>query len=647
MEDEKDNKKGNLRIIKTNLYFILFFTLVWGIWHIIKTKVIFPNEPNTEIEIPSVYQHISLIDSNTLIYTNPEDQSEERFKSHKAAYSINDFQDIIYSHDEGLLFQFENNIIGSIIYGLVPDDDVTIRQTVYYKKSVEIIDGKALVPIKENLSGKYDIGNWEKNKKGTLGYRILDKDNSIIYTGSINFTGTGPFVPQASIDVGPFISSVTDTSAIIWFTCTQDCQSDIQINDIQYSKQGKRHAYLIKKLKADSVYPYTINVNDFSYRGELTTAPSADSDKAFSFAFTSDSRAGLNLGEYNIYGHNAYIMKKVAVITKYLGASFFQFTGDLINGYEDEIGSLDLQYHNWFKTLSPFFHSTPINVGFGNHESFVMTDYPLSVDAFPFDKQSGETHFANWVENPMNGPNSEDGSILDPSNEDIDFPTYKENVYSYKHGNTAFIVLNSNYLYTPSAELALKVGGNIHGYIMDQQLSWLENRIDLYEKDSLMKHVFVTIHTPAFPIGGHAKNDMWYLGENKYRPVIAGKVAEKGIIERRDEFLNILINKSSKVRALLTGDEHNYSRMILNDSTPIYPVNWKHEKLKVSRPLVQIVNGSAGAPYYGREDIPWYSDVRKFSSQNAVVFFHIEGDKIQLEVINPDTYETIEKLDFY
>jgi hypothetical protein len=138
---------------------------------------------------------------------------------------------------------------------------------------------------------------------------------------------------------------------------------------------------------------------------------------------------------------------------------------------------------------------------------------------------------------------------------------------------------------------------------------------------------------------------MWYSGNNDFRPYVAGKPVKKGIIERRDEVLDILSNKSSKVVAILCGDEHNYSRMKLTKETPIYPENYKGEKINISRPIWQITNGSAGAPNYEQEKMPWSRFVEKFTTQFALAFFHIDGDKVTLEVINPDTLETIEEME--
>src|SRR5690606_14997691 len=97
-------------------------------------------------------------------------------------------------------------------------------------------------------------------------------------------------------------------------------------------------------------------------------------------------------------------------------------------------------------------------------------------------------------------------------------PSYRENVYHYTYGNTAMVVLNSDYWYAPLLNRTAAIGGNLHGYIMDEQLRWLGQALQGFERDSLIDHVFVTLHTPLFPNGGHRGDCMWYNGDNTPRP---------------------------------------------------------------------------------------------------------------------------------
>jgi len=43
--------------------------------------------------------------------------------------------------------------------------------------------------------------------------------------------------------------------------------------------------------------------------------------------------------------------------------------------------------------------------------------------------------------------------------------------------------------------------------------------------------------------------------------------------------------------------------------------------------------------------MPWSESVEKFSTQYALMLFDINGEKISLRVLNPDTLEEIETID--
>jgi hypothetical protein len=341
-------------------------------------------------------------------------------------------------------------------------------------------------------------------------------------------------------------------------------------------------------------------------------------------------------------------MKKIAVMCRAQKARFFQFTGDLVDGYRTDPDEIRLEFANWKRTVEPFAAYMPFVAAFGNHEALVHyfrkdKDW-VEVDKFPYATESGEAIFADEFVNPLNGPISEDGAEYDPNPDKVDFPSYSENAFYYTYDNVAVIALNSNYWYTVNLTGHPDIGGNLHGYVMDKQLAWLEETVLMLEGDEAIDHIFVTIHTPVFPNGGHVGDDMWYRGNNEPRPQVAGKPVKYGIIERRDHILDLLVNRSSKTIAVLTGDEHNYNRLHLTEDVQIYPDDWVADKLTISRSLWFINNGAAGAPYYGREDTPWAEHVEGFSVQNALVLFHVNGARIDVEVFNPDTWE---KFDTY
>jgi hypothetical protein len=77
------------------------------------------------------------------------------------------------------------------------------------------------------------------------------------------------------------------------------------------------------------------------------------------------------------------------------------------------------------------------------------------------------------------------------------------------------------------------------------------------------------------------------------------------------------------------------------------------DPVAIDRVFHHVTNGATGAPYYGIEDAPWhlgYTPTRgrgdflqTFTTQFAVVFVHVNGPEVSLEVVDPETLEVIEK----
>jgi len=608
-------------------------------------------------EIPEIYTNVHYEKDGTLYFQAKGSDEKKTYFPSSPRFTYDKITITPEGTENGLLFNFKDTAFnGTMYYGFIHPED-KYPQPVFFKRTSAIKAGVAEINIKNSLYGKYDAAGWESSGRMRLGYRIADDKGNIIYDGKINVTGKGPFKPDVTIISGPFVNRVTDSSAVISFTTNIETIVYVITDGRSFTDKTQLKNYEIKVdgLKPATRYEYTVKYGDYSDTFSFKTAPFSGSRDPFTFAFASDSRAGQGGGERNIYGTNAYMVKKIMAMTANSKAEFLQFTGDMISGYSDNQNRQKLEYFNWKNTIEPFAHYFPVYVGVGNHE---VVEYLFrkdkntyswkpgdmaSIDKFPFETESAEQLFAKMFVHPHNGPKSEDGSKYDPDPGKTDFPSYDENVYYYTYDNMAMVVLNSNYLYAPSEDMVHLTGGNIHGYIMDNQLEWFGNTISKLEKDDNIDHIFVTIHTPAFPNGGHANNDMWYFGNNEIRPYIAGKPVDKGIIERRDEFLDIMVNKSQKVIALLCGDEHNYSRLRIDGTTDIYPENWEGSKLKLRRTIWQITNGSSGAPYYAQEKLPWSGSVEIFSTKYALVFFNIDGKSIDVEVINPDTGEEVDK----
>ncbi len=600
------------------------------------------------LQIPASYSNIAFNENKKLYF---EVEGEKYFAEEVSnAPTIAQFMGKPKGTNTGVKLDF-GNFKGTITYGLIPYGKAPHPLPVF-RKTTEIDNGKAGINIKDDFKYPYDFVDWKKNGFVNIGYRLADEKGMLLFDGVMALEGEGPFNVVPAIYEGPFVSNVTDSSAVIWCKTTLPVEVTLEVNGKEYKseKETTKHQWKIDGLSPDEKYEYKVVYGIQSQAYHFKTAFSSGSRKPFVFGYTSDSRHATGGGERKILGANTYIMKKMAALAYMKEVSFIQFTGDMINGYLSNKEEQRLQYYNWKKAVEPFWHYIPFYVGMGNHEvlGHIFKDENGRtqgfIDAFPFDTESSEALFAEEFVNPTNGLQTEDNNTYDPNPNQTDFPSYEENVFYYTYGNVAMVVLNSDYWYAPSISRQPKTSGGLHGYIMDNQLQWLRKTIVKLEKDVDIDHIFVTQHTPVFPNGGHSRDDMWYSGDNSKRPYIAGKPVEKGIIERRDEYLDILINDSKKVVGILTGDEHNYNWLKLTSEVPIYPENYSPERLKVSRSIYQINNGASGAPYYGQEILPWSEFTQSFSVENALCLFYVEGDEIIMKVYNPDTLNQIDEV---
>ena len=567
-----------------------------------------------------------------------------------AEYTLTQLMGSPVGTQTGIDFNF-GSLNGKLMFGFIPYGDSKHPQPVYFRRSTTIVNGQATIEITPQMKGTYDMVGWEESKKGTLGYRIADQSGAFLYDGIVSFSGNGPFKVEPTMVEGPFIDLVSSNSAVISFTLNQAASASIQVGDKNFnSPKATLHEVPVDGLNPDTQYDYSISVGVNSFDFSFRTAPALGTRKPFVFTYASDSRSGNGGGERDLWGANFYIMKRIMALNKAKDVAFMQFTGDLINGYLTNTEGTDVQYANWKRAIQPFAHYIPVYEAMGNHEALNRRFYSrddrvfIAIDRFPYETESSEAIFAKNFVNPTNGPVSEDGATYDPDPDQMDFPSYSENVYYYQYDNVAVVVMNSDYWYSPSAQNIQFVGGGLHGYIMDNQLAWLSQTLDELEQQEHIDHVFITQHTPFFPNGGHVADDMWYRGDNTWRPYVAGAPLEKGIIERRDQLLELLVNKSSKVIAILTGDEHNYARTEIGPDTNIHPEDYAPEKVQLSRTIYQINNGAAGAPYYAQEETPWTPFVSGFTTQNALVFFQVDGKSLKMEVINPDTLEKFDEL---
>lgn len=608
-------------------------------------------EKSTENKIPKSLQNI-LLDDTGEMYIPTSDGTKIKVVPENPRYTLSKLRGNPSGTNSGIFFDFQDEeFSGTLYFGLINYNDSKHPFPVYRSSPAAISSGRALVHF-NSLKGAFDMTGWEESGMGTLGYRVIDSEGMIVYDGIVSFTSKGRFKAVNTVLTGPFINLVQSDKVTISFETSEKSICEIETNGNTFKDKEAvfHHEIEITDLQPATEYPYTLKYGEFQQSYSFKTSPLPGAREKFVFSYSSDSRGGSGWGERNLFGANVYIIKKIMAVSAQNDVAFAQFTGDLISGYSTSADEMKLQYHNWKSVVGPFGAHFQVVLGMGNHESYdiVFNDddnkYTVVLDNFPYETNSSESLFAEQVVNPHNGPDSEDGSKYDPDGSTKDFPSYDENVFYYTYDNIGVINLNSDYWYTPYKEMVPPVGGNVHGYVMDNQLAWFKNTLKTLEKNENIDHIFVTIHTPFFPNGGHVHDDMWYNGDNKYRPWIAGQAVEKGIIERRDQLLDLAINNSEKVVALLTGDEHNYCKTEIGPQTSIYPDKYEPKKIKLKRTIFQINNGAAGAPYYAQQKTPWTPFTSGFTTQNAVCLFTVEGKSISMVVINPDTLEEIDQL---
>ncbi len=600
--------------------------------------------------VPAVYTNIAATAEGDLVF-RPEGASSYLARERAPVWTLQQLRGAPRGTETGMALDFgKPGFNGTLIFGLIPYADTRFPQPVF-RTTTPIKDGKAEINIKAVLAGTYNMVGWGESGRGVVGYRIIGLDGSMIYDGRFRFVGKGPFEADVALSEGPFVANVTAASAVVWFELDRPapCSVTIGTRVIACKPGALRNEILVDRLLPSTDYRYIVTYGENTETYEFRTAPRAGSRRAFVFGYASDSRGGQGGGDRNFFGPNAYIMRRLMSLALDRKAAFVQFTGDLVSGYTGSPDALRVELANWKHAVEPYAHWTPVYTGVGNHE-VVLREFvdennrTVRIDRFPFETESTEATVAGAMVNPENGPPSEDGAAYDPNPASVDFPPYRRTVYSYVHDNVAMVVLNSDYWFSPTIGQPPGPGGNYHGYLMDNQIKWLRETLDRLQADRAIDHVFLTVHTPMFPNGGHVGDDMWYFGDNTARPVVAGKPVGVGIIERRDQVLSI-IEDHSKVLAVLTGDEHNYNRLQLTSDVEIYPPGWTARKVTIRRAFYQINNGAAGAPYYAQDTRPpWSAFVKGFSTQNAVCLFYVTGPSVRMEVMNPETLEVLDRV---
>jgi predicted MPP superfamily phosphohydrolase len=500
------------------------------------------------------------------------------------------------------------------------------------------------------------LDNEELKKKGLDIYYLIElwnpeKQSVEYYQGKQRMRNEGGRLKLLPTVVeGPFVNLVTCNSAVIsWYTDVPT-GGEVLLSAKQHRDDivRRRHEIRLTSLNPNSIYDYTVKIIDdkesyalpsYSFR----TAPHPGSPQKFRFVFMSDSRAGAGGGIEDFAGFNKPALKQFFLDAHAHLSDFIIFGGDLIDGYCSEAKDIKSYFHQWKTAVEPVGHYVPIYTAIGNHE-FVGDVYQAERNEkkveFFCDRtgdDSLEAIFAHEFVNPDSDypqPETRNGKKG---------PDYRETVYSFDYANTHFSVLNSDYWYsgiTSSFDRALTaealkiLGGNRAGYLMTNQLTWLEKDLKA-ARERKMEHLLVILHEPPFPNGGHSDSSMfWGRKENGHWSGLNDPAQPLGdVTAMRNRFLGIVSHYN--VLALFCGHEHNYSRLLMDSSVD----------KTITRPAWQIISGGGGAPYYFNQekDLPWSHNVKSFTAEQQYCLIEIDGKKVTYTVYSP-TGEVLDEI---
>jgi hypothetical protein len=597
-------------------------------------------------------------------------------------YTFRDIHGSITDGDEqGLFFSGDPYLRGRIFTGPYPFEAGEADYDYFrFRASGRLAEGRGKLRLDIFLRDTYNANAWPEGQglpypTMTAGYRIdlssTDPDpvkggHHGFYDGVVSFRlEDGVFRKNLTIVEGPFVTMLTsdDPSSVVIVVetdrpsaCRLKLSSPYPPSDnvpeegfaiareISEDDLGTRHEMRAGGLLPGMKYYYMVECRTSEEEAHSSVysfrTPPPAGQGSVSFAFISDSRQGVGGGERAYMGLNRHSLSRLVTHAYRHGADLLVFGGDLVNGYTTRVEDFRMQLRGWKQAVAGFWRSRPVYPAMGNHESLlnVFDDgsyHGLSLDKWPYETSSAEAVFADEFFNPANGP-----IPSDPRR-----PTYEENVYRFQYGPVLFIAFNNNYWWTTNDECK-NYGGAPEGYMMADQVEWIEKALEVGESDPEVLYIVLYAQEPVFPCGGHPDDAMWWMGDNNVRAYEydGGSVipAGPGIIDVRNRFWEA-VARSTKVAAVLAGDEHAYHRILIDGSTPVgvpdkddLDGNGKLDDGRFSphpgfrHPTWHLTAGTGGAPYYAQEpgSVPWAPEF--FSSQTGYCLLEADSTGISM-----------------
>jgi hypothetical protein len=504
---------------------------------------------------------------------------------------------------------------GATIYLGIPNDEIDLDWPIY--SSLQTVQEKSATT---QHKATFDVRTYANRYAarlmlhgGTFAYRleVLDPRKPAIRFIDRHFhfhVENDKFRLGLNVVEGPFLTQIDKESATVWWVTDKPSSGEVRLGNERVvpseAKSAIRHVVRVTGLQAGQSYAYhvvsrTADSEVSSRSGRLRTAPV---EPGFSFVFTCDGRTGgLGGGDTALEGINGSSARTLAAQMARHQPHFLIFTGDLISGYTSREDDFRAQLRSWKRLYGPLGRQMPIYAGMGNHESLLdVFDDGTQADK-PGDN-SAEAVFASEFVHPMNGPEPEKPGL----------PPYKGAVYSFDYAGSHFVQLNSDYWYSSDPGTR---PGNPFGMLLPRQLDWFEKDLE-QARQAGARHIFVFVHEPAFPNGGHVPDSLWRGGQPEG-------------VAARDRFWAAATRAGAV--AVFSGHEHNYSRTLIDAQTPVH--NDGATNPAFAKPTWQVTQGAAGAPFYPRDfSSPWRDAVKKFVGHTwSYCHVQVRGAQVHLD----------------
>ncbi|MFH1689336.1 MAG: metallophosphoesterase [Candidatus Eisenbacteria bacterium] len=547
-----------------------------------------------------------------------------------------------------------------------------VREALFRKASVEPLGPgetstahRIEVDVSSLESSSYDL-HYIENGGGDVAYRLEVYDpragSSDLYDRRFRYTREGPrktgdYAVASTMTFGPFVDLVGPDSFVVSWETDVPAPGAVVLADTTFAdpEVSLTHEVAVRGLEPALEYEYRVRYgSDDAVVGpfRVRTAPVDGAGGGCRFAFASDSRGGAAGGEHSLEGVNHATLKAILADAVSKEVDLMLFGGDLVDGYTTSEGAFRSELDSWKRAAGSVAFSLPIYEGVGNHEQ--LGDYlsapepgqPGARLILHRDREGPESLEAVFSSEFANPAGSCYGFCLRPEELPQDGgrvvagPDYAETVYSFNRGNCHFVSINTNYWFTgvmydgttvryPSDKegtaLALGLlGGNREGYVLPYQLEWLEEDLAAAEADENIDWVFVFSHEPAFPNGGHLYDAMFWgePGKGHEGGLNDPTVPLGDVIDMRDRFWSALAH-SPKVVAFMCGDEHNYSRTLIDADI----------RADFAHPVWHLVSGGAGAPFYAQDrSVTWVNKVAAFAPVNHYCVFDADQERVSLHV---------------